>query len=127
MIDSDVVPDSLRRRGTALAVGVATSVVTLAALVLAVVNVGTPDPDFTVHRQFFATDVLIALIYAPFGVFVLVRSGHVIGLGAAAGRAGVQPDLARDPVRRPGGRARRPARRTPGSSSSSSPAGSSAC
>ena len=79
MVDSDVVPGSLRRRGTALGVGVATSLVTLTALVLAVVNVGTPDPDFTVHRQFFPTDLLIALIYAPFGVFVLVRSGHVIG------------------------------------------------
>jgi hypothetical protein len=76
VVDIEVVPG---RRGAALAVGVATSVVTVAALVLAVVNVGASDPEFTVHRQFFPTDVLIAIVYAPFGVFVLVRSGHVIG------------------------------------------------
>ncbi len=79
MADIEVVPGGPGRRGTALAVGIATSMVTLAALVLALVNVGAPDPDFTVHRQFFPTDVLIAIVYAPFGVFVLVRSGHVIG------------------------------------------------
>lgn len=79
MVDNDVVPGGPGRRGTALAVGIATSAITLAALVLAVVNVGTPGPEFTVYRQLFPTDVLIALVYAPFGVFVLVRSGHVIG------------------------------------------------
>jgi len=53
--------------------------VAVASVVLGVVNVGSPSPDFTVHRQFFAIDVTMALIYACFGTFVVLRSGHVIG------------------------------------------------
>lgn len=79
MVGTDVAPGSAGQRGLALVVGVVACVVSLAALVLAVVNVGTADPAFTVHRQFFPTDVLITAIYAPFGVFVVLRSGHVIG------------------------------------------------
>jgi len=75
VLGSEVTP----ARGTAVVAGVLTSLVSLTALVLSIVNIGTPDPDFTVHREFFPTDLLIAAIYAPFGVFVVLRSGHVIG------------------------------------------------
>ncbi|MFC6344026.1 hypothetical protein ACFP8W_18750, partial [Nocardioides hankookensis] len=79
MVETDVVPGGPGRRGAALVVGVLTCLVSATALVLAVVNAGTPDPDFVIHREFFPTDLLIAVVYAPFGVFVVVRSGHVIG------------------------------------------------
>lgn len=53
--------------------------IAVVAAALAVVNIGSPSPDFTVHRQFFVTDAAIAVIYGSFGSFVVVRSGHVIG------------------------------------------------
>jgi signal transduction histidine kinase len=68
-----------RRRVAAGVAGGLVCAIAVVAAALALVNVGTPSPDFTVHRQFFVTDVLIALVYAPFGTFVVVRSGHVIG------------------------------------------------
>lgn len=67
-----------QRTVAAVAGGLACAVAVV-AVVLALVNIGSASPDFTVHRQFFVTDALIALIYAPFGTFVVVRSGHVIG------------------------------------------------
>lgn len=67
------------RRTAAAVAGVLISALALASVVLALVNIGTPSPDFTVHRQFYVTDTAIALIYAAFGTFVVVRSGHVIG------------------------------------------------
>jgi signal transduction histidine kinase len=79
VVDTDVMPGGPGRRSAALVVGVLTCLVSATALVLALVNVGTPDPAFVVHREFFPTDLLIAAVYAPFGVFVVVRSGHVIG------------------------------------------------
>lgn len=80
MLESGVAHASVGvQRVTALVVGVATCVLGLVSLVLAAVNIGTPSPDFEIHREFYATDLLIAVVYAAFGAFVVVRSGHVIG------------------------------------------------
>lgn len=78
----------LARAGAAL-VGTLSAALALVAVVLAVVNAGTPDPAFEVHREFFVSDAVLALLYAPFGALVVAR-GHVIGwalLGVGAGFA----------------------------------------
>ncbi|MFC7493180.1 MULTISPECIES: sensor histidine kinase [unclassified Nocardioides] len=80
MLDVGIAPATGRgQRAAALAVGAAVCALGLASVVLAVVNFGAPGPEFEVHREFYATDLLIALVYAAFGAFVVVRSGHVIG------------------------------------------------
>lgn len=67
----------------ARALGVVGIGLSLAAAVLALVNIGTPDPPFEVHREFFVTDALLALLYSAFGAQVVTR-GHVIGWGLLA-------------------------------------------
>ncbi|MEI5675421.1 MULTISPECIES: GAF domain-containing sensor histidine kinase [unclassified Nocardioides] len=76
-------------RGGAVAVGGLSTAVSVAAVVLALANVGTPDPPFEVHREFFVSDVLLALLYSALGALVVAR-GHVIGwalLGVGTGFA----------------------------------------
>jgi signal transduction histidine kinase len=86
-------PDPARAAGPARAsaalLGALSATLAAAAVVLALVNVGTPDPPFEVHREFFVSDAVLALLYAPFGALVVSR-GHVIGwalLGVGLGFA----------------------------------------
>ncbi|MBB3045308.1 ATP-binding protein [Nocardioides soli] len=80
VLDVGVAPATGRgQRTLALAVGGAVCALGLVSLVLATVNIGSPGPPFVVHRQFYPSDLLIAVVYASFGAFVVVRSGHLIG------------------------------------------------
>lgn len=80
MLDVGGMPAAGRgQRLLALVVGAAVCALGLASMVLAAVNVGSPGPQSVVHREFYASDLLIAIVYAAFGAFVVVRSGHVIG------------------------------------------------
>lgn len=67
-------------RTTAVLVGAASAGLALAAVVLALVNATTAEPPFEVHREFFVSDVFLALLYSPFGALI-ARRGHVIGWG----------------------------------------------
>lgn len=76
-------------RGSAALLGSLSAGLGVAGVVLALVNTGTADPPFEVHREFFVSDAAIALLYAPFGALVVAR-GHVIGwalLGVGVGYA----------------------------------------
>lgn len=80
MLDVGSVPATGRgQRMLALVVGAAVCALGLASLVLAAVNIGSPGPRSVVHREFFTSDLLIGLVHAAFGAFVVVRSGHLIG------------------------------------------------
>ena len=80
MLDVGSVPATGRgQRMLALVVGAAVCALGLASLVLAAVNIGSPGPQSVVHREFFTSDLLIGLVHAAFGAFVVVRSGHLIG------------------------------------------------
>ena len=80
MLDVGSVPATGRgQRMLALVVGAAVCALGLASLVLAAVNIGSPGPQSVVHREFFTSDLLIGLVHAGFGAFVVVRSGHLIG------------------------------------------------
>lgn len=65
-------------RGSAVLLGAVSTAVGLASVVLALVNASTADPPFEVHREFFVSDVLLALLYGAFGALVVAR-GHVVG------------------------------------------------
>jgi hypothetical protein len=66
-------------RAAAFALSAVILAVSTASIFLAVVNIGSPGPDFRVLRDAFVPDVALALLYAPLGAFVVVRTGHVIG------------------------------------------------
>ena len=53
--------------------------IAVASMALALVNLGSAPPAFEVHTEFYVIDAFLALLYAPFGAFVTVRSGHIIG------------------------------------------------
>ncbi|WP_244931433.1 ATP-binding protein [Nocardioides sp. W7] len=65
-------------RGSAVLLGALSTGLAVAAVVLALVNASTGDPPFEVHREFFVSDVFLALLYGPFGALVVAR-GHVVG------------------------------------------------
>lgn len=67
------------RAGAVLA-GTLSAAIAATSAVLALVNAQTADPPFEVHREFFVSDVVLALLYSPFGALV-ARRGHVIGWG----------------------------------------------
>ncbi|WP_205473316.1 ATP-binding protein [Nocardioides sp. SYSU D00038] len=66
-------------RPVAIGLGGLICLLSLVSVVIAVANLGADSPDFAVHPEFFVTDVVLALLYGPFGALVMIRSGHVIG------------------------------------------------
>ena len=88
-------PASWRR--LPLVVGGLVVSVAVAAIALAVVNLGEPPPDFEVHPEFFLPDVGLALLYGTAGALIAARRGHVagwalmvVGLGFGVTAFGIQ-------------------------------------
>lgn len=77
--DGAVAMGTSGRRTAGAVVGGLVCLVAAVAIVLAIVNIGSPSPGFTVHRQFFVTDAAIAVVYGAFGSFVVGRTGHLLG------------------------------------------------
>ena len=96
-------------RMLALALGAVITAIALASMVLALVNLGSAEPAFEVHTEFYVIDVLIALALRPVRRLRHRAQRPRHRLGPPAGRAGLRRHRVRPPVRLARRRAPRPA------------------